>query len=168
MLYNLIFWGAPAAALSVYLLLILFFAISKKDRYTAAFQPFLYDMALWTASSLLMKLGIPPGVLFWNRMMMVGICCAPFFFYLFFSIFTGLVRIRRLALWALGTLAAIVFSFMGQVVTSASTVTSWSTWQGKPIAAPPGHPALHVARPIRVSPVSQRPVAQEAAVAARF
>lgn len=134
MLYNLIFWGAPAAALSVYLLLILFFAISKKDRYTAAFQPFLYDMALWTASSLLMKLGIPPGVLFWNRMMMVGICCAPFFFYLFFSIFTGLVRIRRLALWALGTLAAIVFSFMGQVVTSASTVTSWSTWQGKPIA----------------------------------
>ena len=31
-----------------------------------------------------------------------------------------------------------------------------------------GHPALHVARPIRVSPVSQRPVAQEAAVAARF
>lgn len=112
MLYNLIFWGAPAAALSVYLLLILFFAISKKDRYTAAFQPFLYDMALWTASSLLMKLGIPPGVLFWNRMMMVGICCAPFFFYLFFSIFTGLVRIRRLALWALGTLAAIVFSFM--------------------------------------------------------
>ena len=28
MLYNLIFWGVPAAALSVYLLLILFFAIS--------------------------------------------------------------------------------------------------------------------------------------------
>ena len=32
-----------------------------------------------------------------------------------------------------------------------------------PTPAPPGHPALHVARPIRVSPVSQRPVAQEAA-----
>lgn len=35
-------------------------------------------------------------------------------------------------------------------------------------AGPSGSPALHVARPIRVSPVSQRPVAQEAAVAARF
>ena len=34
--------------------------------------------------------------------------------------------------------------------------------------AVPSGSSLHVARPIRVSPVSQRPVAQEAAVAARF
>lgn len=35
-------------------------------------------------------------------------------------------------------------------------------------AGPPGHPAPPRGPAIRVSPVSQRPVAQEAAVAARF
>ena len=121
-LYNIIFWGIPCAALATYLILLLFFSISKKDRAIRAFQLILFALALWTASSLLMKMNTFPSPLFWNKMMMVGVLISPFFIYLFLSIFTDTIHPIPLFLFASVTVLILIADMLGWVVTDARLV----------------------------------------------
>jgi len=60
MIYNIFFWGVPVVTLCTYLLLLFFFAISRKDKAIKAFIPGLISLALWSAGSLIMKMQLPP------------------------------------------------------------------------------------------------------------
>jgi hypothetical protein len=71
------FWGVPTVALASYLLLLFFFSIAKKDKVVSTFQLVLGSLALWTLCSLLMKLSVYPGELFWNRMMVAFTFATP-------------------------------------------------------------------------------------------
>ena len=108
--------------MATYLILLLFFAISKKDRAIRAFQPILFSLALWTVSSLLMKMDTFPSVLFWNKMMMVGLLVSPFLIYLFISVFTDTVRPVPILVFAAVTILTIVVNLMGMVVTKAEMI----------------------------------------------
>ncbi len=121
-LYNLFFWGVPTVALVSYLLLLFFFSISKKDRVVTAFQSLLITLAFWTMCSLLMKLSVYPGVLFWNRMMVAFTFATPLAIYIFLSIFTNTVRFGKIAFWSGMTLAGIVVNLIGLMVKEASMV----------------------------------------------
>ncbi|MGE4352453.1 MAG: HD domain-containing phosphohydrolase [Oscillospiraceae bacterium] len=133
MVYNLFFWGVPVITLATYLILIFFFAISKKDRAIRAFQPILFALALWSASSLLMKLQLPPGPLFWNKMMMVGVITSPLLIYIFLSVFTDTVRIFRMAAFSLVTIAFIVIDITLGIVNYANVIEKTVIEGGKTI-----------------------------------
>jgi GGDEF domain-containing protein len=120
--YNVFFWGVPTVALASYLLLLFFFSIAKKDKVVSTFQLVLGSLALWTLCSLLMKLSVYPGELFWNRMMVAFTFATPLSIYIFLSIFTNTMRPGGLLFWSLVTLAGTAANFMGLMVSEAYMV----------------------------------------------
>lgn len=123
MLYRLFFWGIPIGAFCSYMLLLIFFAISKKDKAIKAFQPLLLSLLLWVGGSLLMKLNCYPSVLFWNKVMLAGTFVAPFCMYVFLSVFTDTVRLSGILLMGSMTGLGLAFNFMGLVVSKAELIT---------------------------------------------
>lgn len=67
----------------------LFLSLSKKDKFIRVFMLVLAALILWTASSLFMALQLYPGVLFWDRVMVMGMIAVPFLLYYFISVFTN-------------------------------------------------------------------------------
>ncbi len=125
------FWVVPIVALSSYFILMLFFSISQKDKYIRTFMFVLAALILWTASSLFMGIQLYPGVLFWDRVMVVGMMAVMFILYYFISIFKDSLNIFRLTIWGALTIAAIIANILGFVVTSASVITNTVTVYGQ-------------------------------------
>lgn len=122
---QLFFWATLIIALASYCLLMLVMAISQKDKYIRAFMWVLGALIIWTASSLLMKLSLYPGALFWNKIMLLGTILMPFFLYIFVAIFTDSFSWPRIIFWSFLTGIALIFNFMGQIVTEANVVTTY-------------------------------------------
>jgi len=124
---QLFFWAVPIVALASYCLLMLFFAISQKDRYIRSFMLVLAALIIWTASTLFMRMQLYPGVMFWNKTMIAGTLTVPFLLYNFVSIFTNAHNFLRTAIWGFLTVVAIVIDLFGLVITEASVVTNLVT-----------------------------------------
>ncbi len=125
------FWVVPIVALSSYFILMLFFSISQKDKYIRTFMFVLAALILWTASSLFMGMQLYPGVLFWDRVMVVGMMAVMFILYYFISMFKDSLNIFRLTIWGALTIAAIIANLLGFVVTDASVITNTVTVYGQ-------------------------------------
>jgi diguanylate cyclase (GGDEF)-like protein len=130
-LLQLFFWAVPIVALSSYCLLMLFFSISQKDKYIRTFMLVLAALILWTASSLFMKMQLYPGVLFWNRVMVVGMLTVPFLLYYFISRFKDSLNIFKIVFWGSLSIAAIIVNLLGYVIIDASVVTNVLTVNGQ-------------------------------------
>ncbi len=100
---ELFFTGIPIVVLCSYIILMLFFCISQKDRLIRSFMLVLTAMIIWTASAVFMSIELYPSVLFWDKIMLVGMMTAMFLLYCFVSIFTNTLNIYRLLYGALGT-----------------------------------------------------------------
>lgn len=122
MIYNIIFWGVPSVTLCTYLLLLFFFAVSRKDKAIYAFMPLLAAQAIWSAGSLLMKLQFPPDVLFWNKIMMMGLILSPLFIYIFISVFTDTVRPLGMSLLMLLIAVCLFIDLKWGLVSSAEVL----------------------------------------------
>jgi len=132
-LSQIFFWVVPIVALTTYCLLMLFFIVSQKDRLIRTFMFFLGALILWTASSLFMKLELPPGVLFWNRMMVAGTIAVPFLLYFFVSVFINSFKIISTLIWGSFALASLIINFLGLVVTRANVITNTVVINGKTV-----------------------------------
>lgn len=119
---QIFFWGVPVVALASYCLLLLVLSLTQKDKHIKIFMLVLVAMIVWTAAALLMKLEIAPGVLFWNRVMVVGTLATPFIIYIFVSVFTDTTNRLFMGLLGLLTGTAIVLNLLGYVITDASIV----------------------------------------------
>jgi len=119
---QIFFWGVPVVALASYCLLLLVLSLTQKDKHIKIFMLVLVAMIVWTAAALLMKLEIAPGVLFWNRVMVVGTLATPFIIYIFVSVFTDTTHRLFMGLLGLLTGTAIVLNLLGYVITDASIV----------------------------------------------
>lgn len=86
---EIFFWAVPIISLASYCILMLFLSLSKKDKFIRVFMLVLAALILWTASSLFMALQLYPGVLFWDRVMVMGMIAVPFLLYYFISVFTN-------------------------------------------------------------------------------
>jgi hypothetical protein len=84
----MLFWGIPIISLSLYLLLLVFLGISKKDASIRAMIWILTALAIWTAGSLAMKLELFGHLLLWNRLMVCGMFSVTFLIYRFVLIFS--------------------------------------------------------------------------------
>ena len=114
MIYNLFFWGVPILTLCTYLLLLLFFVLSRKDRAIWAFMPVLAAQAIWSAGSLLMKQQFPPDAFFWNKIMTMGLILSPLFIYIFISVFTDMVRPISMGVLIVHALTMMVHEILGE------------------------------------------------------
>lgn len=122
MLYNIIFWGVPVATLCTYLLLLFFFAVSRKDKAIWAFMLLLVCQVIWSAGSLMMKLQFPPNALFWNKVMMMGLILSALFIYIFISVFTNSLKSIRMVLMALLSAGCLYIDLRWGLVSSAEVL----------------------------------------------
>ncbi|MDD4334910.1 MAG: diguanylate cyclase [Desulfotomaculaceae bacterium] len=128
---EIFFWAVPIISLASYSMLMLFLSLSKKDKSIRFFMLVLAAMIVWTASSLFMALQLNPGVLFWDRVMVMGMIAAPFLLYCFISLFTNTVNLFQSVFWGILTVAAMVSNLLGYVVVDASVITTTVTYYGK-------------------------------------
>ncbi|MDD2553321.1 MAG: diguanylate cyclase [Desulfotomaculaceae bacterium] len=129
-LLQIFFWAVPIIALASYCLMMMFFFLSKKDKFIRVFMLLLAALIVWTASSLFMKMQLYPGVLFWNRAMVMGMLTVPFLLYCFISVFTNSINYLQLAFWGVLTVAAVVLNLFGLVVIDAGVLTTTVTEYG--------------------------------------
>lgn len=129
---QLFFWTVPVVALASYTFLMIFLSISEKDELIRIFMVVLSAFLIWTAASLLMRLQIYPGVLFWSRVMVTAMIAVPIFLYFFVSVFANSLNLSSLVIWLLLTLAAIVANWMGLIVPDAQVVTTTVLFHGRP------------------------------------
>lgn len=127
--------NVPIVALCSYIILLLFFWFSQKDRLIKSFMLFLAGLILWTASAVFMSVDLYPGVLFWDRIMVVGMIIVSLFLYLFASIFTDSVNRIWLLIWGMVAIAANIVNAMGLVVTDAEVITNTVTVFGRQFTA---------------------------------
>jgi len=108
------YWSASMIALSAYALLMVVFAISKKDRNVKSIMLMLACMIGWTGSSLLMKLNAFPGFAFWGTVLVSAMILFPPLYYQFAGNLLGFPPKRcRRALWMTGTLALLAMNVSG-------------------------------------------------------
>ena len=122
-LSQIFFWTVPIVALASYCLLMIFFALSQKDKYIRLFMLVLGALIIWTAAALFMKLQLFPGVMFWNRAMVVGTFLTPFLIYCFVSEFTGTLKVATTVIWGTIAFGCVIANLLGFVVTDASVIT---------------------------------------------
>jgi diguanylate cyclase (GGDEF)-like protein/putative nucleotidyltransferase with HDIG domain len=128
---QLFFTLVPLIALMSYIILMLFFSISQKDRLIRSFMLVLCAMILWPASAVFMAIQLYPGVLFWDRVMIVGMISVTFLLYYFVSIFTNSLKIIPTIFWGFVTFSFIVINIFGLIVTDASVITNPVTIWGR-------------------------------------
>jgi diguanylate cyclase (GGDEF)-like protein len=130
-LLQVFFTKVPIVALCSYLVLMIFFWISTKDKFIRAFMWMLGALIIWTSSAVFMTIDLYPGALFWDRVMVVGMILVPFFLYIFVSIFTNSFEMIKTAVWGIFTIIAIVINLLGYVVPNIETITSTVTLNGR-------------------------------------
>ncbi|BCV23828.1 diguanylate cyclase [Gelria sp. Kuro-4] len=75
--------AVPFIAFLSYCALLLLALSSPRSRVARVFIWYLFLMLIWSLSSFLMRTGLFPGPLFWNRLMVCGTIGVPFVFYHF-------------------------------------------------------------------------------------
>jgi hypothetical protein len=77
MILRIAYWSASVIALAAYALLMVIFAISKKDRNIKSIMLVMSCMIGWTGFSLLMKLNAAPGFAFWSLLLTTSMIVLP-------------------------------------------------------------------------------------------
>jgi diguanylate cyclase (GGDEF)-like protein/putative nucleotidyltransferase with HDIG domain len=115
----LIYWGIPIIALTFSLGIFAILALSKKDKMINAFMLMMASMVLWSFATLMMKLSIQPGALFWNRVMVGALMLIPYTGYLFFMTFVRMRRRFALMFWGVLEVLMQIVNAMGYTTTAA-------------------------------------------------
>ncbi len=142
---EIFFWAVPIIALASYSVLMLFLSLSKKDKFIRIFMLVLAALILWTASSLFMALQLYPGVLFWDRVMVMGMIAVPFLLYFFISVFTNTFNLFQIVFWGILSGIAMALNLLGYVVIDASVVTRTVSYYGKGYTLAEFHYVLGIA-----------------------
>lgn len=119
---TLFYWGLPTTAFLLSLSLLAILLLSKKDATIKSFIFLVLAMAVWTLASLLMKLDIYPGTLFFNRIMVAGSALVPYAAYIFLNVYIERKRWIPIILWGLVDVFMMVLVFFGFVTTEAHMV----------------------------------------------
>lgn len=119
---TMFYWGFPITSLILSLTLFLLLFLSKKDLMIKTFMLLVLSTGLWSFASLMMKLNVAPGTLFWNRMMVAGSTLLPYFSYVFLSVYIQRGKWIYSAVWGIITASLIAINFMGLITLSAEMV----------------------------------------------
>ena len=121
-IYIYIYWGIPIVSLILSFGIFVILALSKKDRTITTFMLMVASMTIWSFSTLMMKMNITPGTLFWQRTMVAALMLIPYTGYIFFTVFIHLKRYTSLFFWGLLEVLMQVVNIMGYTTISAQMV----------------------------------------------
>ena len=115
-----LFWAIPIIATGCYLLLLVVFLISKRDKVMHYYTIILSAFAIWSGSSLLMRLQVTPGVLFWSRLSLCGLFLSPLCIYYLTNYFIACRTPKADMFWNAATSFVIILNVIGFVVSEAT------------------------------------------------
>jgi len=121
-LYVYIYWGIPILSLVFSFSIFVILALSKKDLTIKTFMLMMASMTVWSFSTLMMKLNVTPGTLFWQRTMVAALMMIPYTGYIFFTVFIHLKRYFTVLLWGILEVAMQIVNIMGYTTISAVMV----------------------------------------------
>lgn len=120
--YIYIYWGIPILSLILSFGIFVILALSKKDKTIAAFMLMVASMTIWSFSTLMMKMNITPGTLFWQRTMVAALMLIPYTGYIFFTVFIHMKRYTSLFFWGFLEVLMQVVNIMGYTTISAQMI----------------------------------------------
>lgn len=85
--------AVPLVAFFLYFMLLILAIKNPRSRVASIFMGYLVLMLIWSLSSFIMRTGVFPGPMFWNRLMLLGTAGVPFVFFHFSQQITGQVRL---------------------------------------------------------------------------
>ncbi len=121
-IYVTIYWGIPILSLIFSFSIFVILALSKKDLTIKTFMLMMASMTVWSFSTLMMKLNVTPGTLFWQRTMVAALMMIPYTGYIFFTVFIHMKRYFSLLLWGILEVAMQIVNIMGFTTISAVMV----------------------------------------------
>ncbi len=112
MLLRIVYWSISVIALASYAILLMIFAISKKDRSIKSFMLVLAFLLGWVGASLLMKLNALPGFAFWSMLLTAFMIVVPQVTLNFLTVLLDFEpgRLKR-AIWFLLTAVLVGLNF---------------------------------------------------------
>jgi len=122
-LLQIIYWGLPALTLALSLIILAILILSKKDHNIKSFMLTVISMSVWSLASLMMKLSISPGTLFWNRVMVAGLMMIPLSAYFFFIGFIKRKRTISLIFWTTMTFIMQIINALGYTTIKAEMIS---------------------------------------------
>ena len=114
-----IYWGSTIVALDCSFAILVILSLSKKDKTISAFILMMISMTLWSFSTLMMKLDVTPGTLFWQRTMVAALMMIPYTGYIFFTVFINMKRKVSLLFWGALEVAMQIVNILGFTTISA-------------------------------------------------
>lgn len=121
-LLQFFFWAMPVIATGSHVLLLVIFLLSKRDKPMQYYAYFLASLAVWSASALLMRLQLLPGVLFWMRITLGAMLLASLCAYYLMDFYTGVMSRASNLLWNAATAFMLLANGMGLVITQTQIV----------------------------------------------
>lgn len=119
---EIIYWGLPSLSFLLSLSILVILVLSKKDANIRTFMLMVISMLIWSFSSLMMKMSLFPGTLFWNRMMIAGLMFIPLTAYIFFRFFIGRRKWLPIIFWTIITFGMQILNAMGYTVLAAEMI----------------------------------------------
>lgn len=129
------FIAIPFTALICYCILLVLLLHAERNKITRLYSLYITAMVIWCFGSLVMRTNFPPGPLFWNKILCVGLISIPIIFYNFTLVFTE--TYNKEGLLMLGYCSAAVFiilSFFGLMVKEGYAVGNVFYYKLGPIA----------------------------------
>ncbi|MBU1020205.1 MAG: hypothetical protein KJ847_03250, partial [Firmicutes bacterium] len=113
----------PLISFVLYVFILVILKTSNSNKLSNAFSLYIIAMIVLSLGSFLMKTGLPPNALFWNKFMFLGFATVPVLLYRF-SIVMAENYTRRFTIY-LGyflSVVLIIMSLTGHVIKSASLI----------------------------------------------
>ncbi len=103
-------------------LLLVIFLVAKRDRAMQYFAFFLGSLAVWSVSSVMVRLQLWPGVLFWIRATLCGTLLSSLFSYYLMDFYAGASSRMTNMFWNAATAFMLLANCMGLIITQAQLV----------------------------------------------
>jgi len=113
----------PLLAFFGYFIIFLIMLRGEKTKINRVFTLYIAVVLFWSFGAFMMRTGLPPSALFWNRILTTGFITAPFAFYHFSLVYSEKSLVfKKLALSYSIAAMLVVANFAGALVTSATFI----------------------------------------------
>jgi len=93
-------------------------------------------MIIWSLGSLLMRTGLPPSVLFWNRLLCVGVISMPVIFYHFTLVLTNTTNRNHMLFFGYVSVAILLIcNFLGLIIKEVYLKNNMIDYKLGPVAS---------------------------------
>lgn len=111
----------PLISFLCYLFILGILLTSSSNRISKSYTFYVLSMLIWSFGSFMMRTNLPPSVLFWNRVLCVGLILMPVLFYHFTIIYTETsARKNKLYFGYVCAGVLLLLNFLGRIIVSAN------------------------------------------------